>query len=537
MGGKKPSSVSRFFRAHILFMVLIVAWTGLHLNQLDGEYLWYDELCSVLSANGRRIDLSRFIHSPQPVVTTPRELYGFFRPPDRLIGDFFSQQAAADLHPPLFFLLLRFLMWAGVESVSGLVLLPMLICLAAFAVIYFTSSRTIPRPFHVLAPGLWMFTVTGYYIGAEVRQYCLYLFLAAAVIEGARRARLDPELFKRPLFIILFGASLGLGLLTQYLFAFLIMGVDLWLFAWLVRNHKQRLSGLLAANITGALVVAPWVPSAIKQFGYQTRRFLPDWGLLEIWHQAAETYLNFFIAPEGLFHLSFFLVTAFVLLGLYRPPFPGFRGLFIATSGCCFVLPVLLISLRVVKISQIFDVRYFVTFMPVLYLAFAAGVAAFPYRRARLVLLLVLLALIAWNHVFGEEERKRGHKLDDERIPFRTLTKTMEQKHGHDFAVVSDFQSIQMVELSRFLPRDTTVIMGQCHNLPSFLGKWSDEHRPPAIIFSHIKGVSRRFRKDCGEQIRQRLGPDYVQAGKTFSGRRWEHTMFMRTEKKPPGIP
>ncbi len=523
--------MARFFRNHIIFILLLTAWTGLHIYNLDQEYLWYDELCSVLSANGRRIEMSQFIHAREPVVTSRQELFGFLDPPQKLLGDFFRQQARSDLHPPLFFLLLRVWMWAGASSVPALVILPLLICLASFILMYQTALRSVERHYHLLVPGVWMFTITGYYIGTELRQYCLLLFLSAAVTEAGRRARLDPELFKKPAFIAVFGVCLGLGILTQYMFAFLVMGVDLWLLAYLVRNNRKRVAGLVIANVIGALITLGWVPSMLKQLGYHGHRFFPELGLLEIWHRAAEIFLHFFIAPESVVHVSLIPIALFIVLGLYRPPFPGFRTMFSAIVGCCFILPMALISFRLIKISQIFDVRYFVTVVPVLYLAFANGAAAFPYRRAGILLLSVLLLMIGLNHLASPPEGKRGRKRAQETsaVSFRGMVDLMEKRHGRDFAVAFNFQNLHSVEAARLLSPDTMVIIGKCPELAPFLEKWSQKHRPAGILYSHIKVAPRLRRRDCTGQVIKRLCPLYKKEGKTLSNPRWSYTMFSQS--------
>lgn len=188
-----------------------------------------------------------------------------------------------DVHPPLYYLLLR--MWISVfgSDVMALRAMSCVFCgltvLMSMVLLRFMAGERhalLASPFVVFAPLMLRY-------GYEIRMYSLipflsvlgtYLLLRAMRKDGMRPDRRRSGRGSTALrriadrrWWIAYAIVVALGMYSQYMMAFVWMTHVLWLYVALRRHgHARRFPRMLIPYALAVALYIPWIPSAVGQF-------------------------------------------------------------------------------------------------------------------------------------------------------------------------------------------------------------------------------------------------------------------------------
>jgi mannosyltransferase len=226
----------------VLALVLILA-AGLRFYRIDAQSLWYDEGVSLGEARATAGQILR--------------------------------DAAADIHPPGYYLLL-----AGWQNLTGSSELALRMFSALFSVLAVALVYAVGLHLFDRSTGVWsalFVAVNPFHIwyGQEVRMYALLEALSASsilltvlILSRLNRAGQQGSQPQRAFWLgagyVLVNAA---GLYTHYTFPFVIVGETLAFLLWLSRRrHKLSTLALWAGlQIATLLLYTPWLPPAYRQ--------------------------------------------------------------------------------------------------------------------------------------------------------------------------------------------------------------------------------------------------------------------------------
>ena len=224
--------MKRTLRLHALLLpaILLLA-AGLRFCALGRQSLWNDEGTSVAVAQ--------------------RELGTIVR------------DAAADIHPPLYYILLS--RWVRVlgTSEAAVRLLSALLGVGLVALTYALGRMLLGRRPGFAAASLAAISPFQVYYSQEARMYMLLAVIAAgAVLALARWVR-------QPTWLSLAAVALleAAGLWTHYTFVFVALALNLAFLLSLRRGTLGRLVPWAASQTLALLLFAPWLPVALRQAG------------------------------------------------------------------------------------------------------------------------------------------------------------------------------------------------------------------------------------------------------------------------------
>jgi 4-amino-4-deoxy-L-arabinose transferase-like glycosyltransferase len=219
-----PANADKIHR--LAFWLVILVALSLRLVRLDFQPLWWDEGWSLYFARsgvGAMLKLT-----------------------------------AVDIHPPLYYLLLH--LWTDLlSSASTMVrLLSVLAGTATVALIYLTGRELLGERGGLLAALLLAISPFHVYYSQEVRMYGLVTLLGLAAfycalkMEGSER---------RTLWWFGYVLAASAALYTQYYAAFLLIGLNLWVLAFWLRERRPFRSMVpwLGAQAAVVLLFLPWV--------------------------------------------------------------------------------------------------------------------------------------------------------------------------------------------------------------------------------------------------------------------------------------
>ena len=184
-----------------------------------------------------------------------------------------AQDAAADIHPPLYYWLLR--LWTAVFGLSESALrsLSALLGVALVYVIYLIGRRLHSERLGIAAAFLAAINPFQLYYAQEARMYMLlglwsglltYAFMRYVLNEGAGHLR--PARGPAALLVI----TLIGGAYTHYTFAAVVAAINLLYFLWLWDSRRrgqvgERLGWWIGWHLLAALAFLPWLPIAQRQ--------------------------------------------------------------------------------------------------------------------------------------------------------------------------------------------------------------------------------------------------------------------------------
>ncbi len=217
-------------RGRALLAALLLLAAGLRFYALAGQSFWADEGNSVALAA---------------------------RPGREIIA-----AAAADIHPPAYYLLLR--LWGGLFGLdeAGARGFSALVGVLLVGALYLLGRRLGGERVGGLAALLAAVHPFLVYYSQEARMYALLALCAAA----AALALIDlssPRASARGAALYLAAATLGLY--THYAFPIHLLALNLIVLWRKARGQKAKMAGWIGVNLAAALLFLPWLPTALRQ--------------------------------------------------------------------------------------------------------------------------------------------------------------------------------------------------------------------------------------------------------------------------------
>ncbi|GAB4536642.1 MAG: hypothetical protein Kow0063_22410 [Anaerolineae bacterium] len=267
-------------------LLIVLLGTALRLAGLGAQSLWYDEAFSLASA-------------------------------DRLsLGQLLANQGA-DIHPPLYYLLLR--VWIRVVGISDFTArLPSLWAgVLTIPLIYVTGRRLFDHPTGLWAALFWAVFPFHLYFAQEARMYTLLALLTALslwlFLQAVER--------DRPWLWAAYWLCLALGIYTHYFFALVIVVYHMYL----LLNWREYRRLWLPVIITDILLVPVFLAQAAITLQKLTTVLAPSYWLGRPHPLAFFTTLYFFVVsytlPVWLNPVGLFIFLGVLAIGLYE----GFR--------------------------------------------------------------------------------------------------------------------------------------------------------------------------------------------------------------------
>jgi len=374
-------------RSRIVLVVILLVGTALRLFRLGADSLWYDETVSTYLAGSPIAELIR--------------------------------HTAGDIHPPGYYLLLRgWLLLAGYGSGkadpagNGLeftaAFFSLFFGVLLIALVYALARRFAGSATALVAAGLVALSPFNIWYSQEVRMYTLgagtgvivLAALAGAIRQGATRSR--PPTGKTPW--VAYALAAAVGMYTHYYFAFLLIPLNLWALAALVRQ-RRLVKPLILANMLAALLYAPWIPVAWRQ---ATQPPVPPWRTApDLWDALREgwTALSFGQSMPGWAWPALVLTLALYVFGVLSvgrgKASRNHAGMSGAWAACGLVLAVagpFLLILLVSAFTPLYHVRYLFTYSPAFYVVLAGGLVGLARLWQRTVrgTVRVRRTAIAW---------------------------------------------------------------------------------------------------------------------------------------------
>ncbi|MDP2660304.1 MAG: glycosyltransferase family 39 protein [Dehalococcoidia bacterium] len=207
--------------------VLLLAF-GLRVFRLDGQSLWYDEGNSAFM--------------------TARSL------PDIIAG------AAADIHPPLYYVVLSW--WSGIGGYNefGLRFLSVVFGLLLVAILYTLAKKLFARQAGLAAAAIAAVSPFLIYYSQEARMYMLGALLCALA------GLFFVKAIEKDRYWAGYALAAAAALYTQYYAFGVILALNIFFVAAILwRSGRGLWSRWLAANIAAVLLYLPWLPSLANQ--------------------------------------------------------------------------------------------------------------------------------------------------------------------------------------------------------------------------------------------------------------------------------
>lgn len=519
-----------FFRRHGIFIALLCGWLGLNLYFLPGRSLWAGEFFTIFTAAGRNEECRDWLNSRELMETKAGAMaqYWKFGPRDSL-PRFFHDLIHHDIHPPVFFLLLRGWMKLGLTSTLGLTALPLIISGLALILLYLMALQMIARPWHYLVPGLWMISLSGWNGNWEIRYYGLYLLEATGLIWLFVAGVRSPTLSGRRWFPWLVAGIMALGGLTLYLFVLLILALDLWVLLavdWKERSPRPW----LIANLAAGAVLVGWAPWAWIQFQQQGVRLETPLSGLETGQALLRIIVTMVISPPSLLTVPTAAVLALLTVGLVFPPFPSYRRLAGLVFGLCLLLPAFLKAAGILRISHLLQYRYFMALTPIILCSVVQGIAVLPRPRYRAAaaLFLLLMCLANFGSYLAYYQNCRTRQNPNTCPSPATLARSLEKTSPDpDFVVVLATKNHGYVsEVASELNPRRALLLADCPALIPALPAWAEQKKPRLILY-----LERRYPAgdaQCLPQIANALGPAYGLPNQPRVVQDWNQAYFLR---------
>lgn len=228
-----------------------------------------DETISYLCATGNQQAYSRVIsHSGvYGHVSQAHEWQQFFKNSPQSFNNISADLTQTDLHPPLYFWLLHgFSLFTPSLKSAGFLLNALLHILSAMGLFLLASKLGLNNKTKALAVLYWCISPAIVAVGFYARQYellgCIGIYTAWAFLFYQKH--------QRPFNLLLLFALVVAGMLTQYLFMYMM---PVYLFYALVINKSPKLFLTMALLIITAFVVVYIIhPGMLQQFAMQQER-------------------------------------------------------------------------------------------------------------------------------------------------------------------------------------------------------------------------------------------------------------------------
>lgn len=367
-------------RVSLGFLLAIVALAaGLRFAGIGSESLWLDEATSLILAQN---------------------------PPAQIVA-----LTAEDIHPPLYYLLLRAWLVFGTGEAAMRSLSAVIGVLTVLA-LYALGRELSGRLTGLLAALLLAVSPLHVFYSQETRMYALvtlWAVLSSWLMVRALRGGRWPAWAG-------YAGAVTLGMYTHYYMGFIVLAQNLcvgylWLRGWLDRAMVRR---WIAAQAAWVILFAPWVPTVIRQVrgggGGWIEQAVGRPGLRAL----ADTFIAFTIGtlrerfPLWLrrgSYVAYALALAGAAWAMLRPAVSGRRGSDAWTPAERVLLPALLsvvplgLVWLIAQARPIFSLRYLLPFLPAFCLLLALGVRRIGQWRAPAgaAMAALLAALALWG--------------------------------------------------------------------------------------------------------------------------------------------
>jgi uncharacterized membrane protein len=281
---------------------------------------------------------------------------------------------AADVHPPLYYFILKAFSIISGSSIFAMKLVSIIpeILTVVFSFLFF--NKKFGAKTAVLLLLSIMASKSILYYGIEIRMYSWALFFVTMAAITAWYAITSDKSKWYVLFLV---CALGAAY-TQY-YAAVTVGIGyLFMLIYTIRSGKRRIATVFALGVFALLLYSPWIPIVIKQFTRVSGSFwIGPITLLTI----GEYVLTVFSAGNALLSLVVFALFCIVFVVFLRGKDKTFNDYFFLCSLCCTIaLAVFGIAVSI-TIRPIFVSRYLIPACGLVWLFFAYECGKIKYNR------------------------------------------------------------------------------------------------------------------------------------------------------------
>lgn len=324
--------------------------------------------------------------------------------------------AAADIHPPLYYLVLHFWLGWG-ESEFAVRALSALLGVATIVVVYALASELFDTQAGVLSAFLFALAPLHVWYSQETRMYVMVTMLSLLASYLLVKALRRPG---RGLLWTTYVVISALALYTHYFALFVLLFCNLFALYWMWRHGSGAWRRWLWAQLAVVLLFLPWMPILYRQVttggGGWVERTIGRPTLKSL----LDTWLKFSVGldsglyPVALRRIAYALLLVSLLVAVLRVLWPRWskataslagdrEGVLFCLMGAA--LPVLAIWL-LSQVKPMYSTRYLLVFMPVYWILVAYGIGRLPHHGLRAaVTTLLLVTLLLGNYAAWRVEQ------------------------------------------------------------------------------------------------------------------------------------
>jgi len=226
------SSIASFARnPAVLFGIVLLITTTVKLFSLNSRELWLDETYSAFVANLSFANILRF--------------------------------SQGDVHPPLFYLLLRVWVLVIGDAQAQLRLFSVVVNFFSSVAMYVFAKRMLGGRLGAFAAALFAFSSTVFIYSLEVRMYMLMTFLVICLLIVHWLVAIEKHEGRWP--VLVYAVLAALLFYVHYIDVFIVAA---FFVHWLIvsRFHRRSILSLLAAALLTIVLVSPGVPTLLHQY-------------------------------------------------------------------------------------------------------------------------------------------------------------------------------------------------------------------------------------------------------------------------------
>lgn len=221
-------NIKKFSDQKVLLIVIICIGIFLRLINIISEQLWEDEAISIAMATSS--------------------------------NNKFWTIVIGDIHPPLYYLILRAWIYMFGNSVLSARLLSAIFSILTMPILYLIGKEIADDKFGLIVIFIYSISPFSIFFANEVRAYSLIHFLFTGMLFFALRSIKKPDNFKNYMLLGIIGALL---IYTHYMgfiyFGTLILGIII-----LKRKEKVVFKNLIFSLLITLLSYIPWIPYAFQ---------------------------------------------------------------------------------------------------------------------------------------------------------------------------------------------------------------------------------------------------------------------------------
>jgi len=220
----------------VLFGIVLLICTLVKLNSLNSRELWLDETYSDLVANLSFANILRY--------------------------------CAGDVHPPLFYLLLRIWIQVIGDAQAQLRLFSVVVDFFSSVAMYLFAKRMLGNQLGAYAAALFVLSPAVFIYSMEVRMYMIMTLLVICILMVHWLIAIEKK--EGRWLVIAYGALAALLFYVHYIDVFIVLGffAHSLLASGFIRRHILR---LFAAGMVTIVLISPGVPLLLHQLAGKTQ--------------------------------------------------------------------------------------------------------------------------------------------------------------------------------------------------------------------------------------------------------------------------